>query len=264
MTLDVEQRAERHRRRLTWIALAAVVVLAAVVIALAVVLRGSDPDVAPPTAGESASTPAGTAVQPSPSTPTPLPGGGGRGFWVPPARQVTLPPASKRIGDYPVGFPKTPQGAAAAEVAKDRFGSTLDYAEANQLARVYTSPDLASLADKGSTASVELARKQLGVPAAGPVPDGHYTTTRPLGVQWKQLSPDKVEVQVLVQADYITPERTTTQLGGAATVWQWIDEPGRGPDWRLVDAHQPTAELVQVGTQAFNDAGWAAVVTEDS
>lgn len=262
MTLDVEQRSAAARRRLALI-IAAIVALVVLVAALVVALLRDDPEQTTRPSAPRDTVPAFSTEAPS-ETRQPLPGGGGNGTaWVPPARQVTLPSGSKRIGDYPVGFPQTPVGAAAAEVAKDRYSSTVDYAEANRLARIYIAPDLASYADDASTLAVRTLREQLGVPATGAAPTSSYSTSLPIGVQWERLSNGDVEVEVLVEAKFVTPARTWTQLGAAKTVWRWIDEPGRGPDWRLVSADTPDAPLVQIGKAAFNDAGWSAIVTEE-
>jgi hypothetical protein len=263
MSLEVEQRVRAARRRLVW-AMAVVAALALAAVAAVLGLRGG-----PDSAGSaSASTPAGISPSPSvvqesaPSTAGSAPSAGGSG-WVPPARQVTLPAGTKRIEEYPVGFPRTPQGAAAAEVAKDVYIATTDYAQANRILRLYMAAHLAQTADAASTASVAQLRRDLGVPEQGPAPIDRYLVTRPLGVQWRQLDPDKVEVSVFGRSDLHTPGKVTTSLAGQTTVWQWLDDPDRGPDWRLVDGYPPRAKLAALGTQAFNDAGWSALVTVD-
>jgi hypothetical protein len=183
--------------------------------------------------------------------------------WVPPVRQVTLPAGTDQIDELPVGFPHTAEGAAATEVAKDRYSSTLDYRLANSVARVYLAPAMAATADQASTAAVAELRAKLDVPESGPAPVDVSAATRPIGVQWDTDGEDRTEVSVLVQIDYRSRERAWSELAASTTVWQWMaGEAGRPADWRLVGGGKPDADLAQVGTAAFNDAGWSALVTE--
>ncbi|MGH8774406.1 MAG: hypothetical protein ACRDWI_04285 [Jiangellaceae bacterium] len=176
---------------------------------------------------------------------------------------MTLPAGTDQIDELPVGFPHTPEGAAAAEVAKDRYSSTLDYRLANTVARVYLAPELAATADLASTSAVAELRAKLGVADSGPAPVNVSAVTRPIGVQWETDGDDRTEVSVLVQVDYRSRERTWSELAASTTVWQWMaGEGGRPADWRLVGASQPQADLAQIGTSAFNDAGWSALATE--
>jgi hypothetical protein len=106
-------------------------------------------------------------------------------------------------------------------------------------------------------------RAKLGVADSGPAPVDISAVTRPIGVQWETDGNDRTEVSVLVQVDYRSRERTWSELAASTTVWQWMaGEAGRPADWRLVGASQPEADLAQIGTSAFNDAGWSALVTE--
>jgi hypothetical protein len=176
---------------------------------------------------------------------------------------VTLPAGTDQIDELPVGFPQTPEGAAAAEVAKDRYSSTLDYQLANTVARVYLAPDFAATADQASTTAVAELRAKLGVTELGPAPADISAVTRPLGVQWVTDGDDRTEVSVLAQIDYRNREKAWSELAASTTVWHWMEgEVGRPADWRLVGARQPAADLARIGTTRFNDAGWSAIVTE--
>jgi hypothetical protein len=266
MSLDVAQRAGAARRRFWTIATVGLGSVLLVTMGL-VLLRGGDAQ-APPLP-KTADAPVSENTENELGGSDQSQGGGSPEnspapeAWVPPARQVTLPAGTGQIDELPVGFPQTPEGAAAAEVAKDRYSSTLDYHLANTVARVYLAPELATTADEASTAAVADLRAKLGVGNFGPAPANVSAVTRPLGVQWVADGDDRTEVSVLVQINYRTREKAWSELAASSTVWQWMEgEGGRPADWRLVGAHQPEADLAQIGTAAFNDAGWSAIVTE--
>jgi hypothetical protein len=260
VSLDVEQRAAASRRRMTWISAAAALLVVLVVLVSISVLAGSGE----PTSGAPA--PSAAPAQPPPpqveSSARAL--ASPQSSWVPPARQVTLPNGTAQIDEYAVGFPPEPLGAAAAEVAKVRYTSSLDYAQVNAVMRIYAAPALRSVADESSTRTVEMLRRTLDASLDGPAPADRYLVTRPVGVQWRELEPGRVEVQVLVVSEHRTPERSWETLSAARTTWEWLDEAGRGADWRLVDAGPPTARLVDLGSEGFNTEGWSAIVIEDS
>ena len=266
MSLDVAQRAEATRRRRFWsIAATGLVSVLVASAGIALLLGGEDAARAPSTRAASVDGRAeNESAGPAQSKETARPGARPAAeAWVPPARQVALPANTDQIDELPVGFPQTPEGAAAAEVAKDRYSSTLDYQLANTVAQVYLAPELAATADQASTAAVAELRAKLGVPDSGPAPVDIWAVTRPIGVQWEADAEDRTEVSVLVQIDYRTRERTWSELAASTTIWQWMaGEAGRPADWRLVGARQPEADLAQIGTSAFNDAGWSALVTE--
>ena len=261
MSLEVADRAAAHRRRRFWLITVAVLGLVLVVTGLVALVAGDEAS-APaspglgndPVLGEDA-----TAASPTPTELSRPPQSAAA--WVPPTRQVVLPLGSDQIDELPVGFPQSPD-AAAAEVAKDRYSSTLDYELANLVARVYMAPELAATADGASTAAVRALRAKVGVAEAGTPSPGVAVTTRPIGVQWTAIAPDRTEVSVLAQVDYRSSERAWTELAASTTVWEW--RPGdadRPADWRLVDGREASARLARLGTPAFNTEGWAAIVT---
>lgn len=59
------------------------------------------------------------------------------------ARSVTLPEGADQLDELPIRFPRTPEGAAAAEATKNRYGG-LDYEFALQVMRTYVAPNLAA------------------------------------------------------------------------------------------------------------------------
>jgi hypothetical protein len=265
MSLDVAQRADAARRRFWTIATVGLGSVLLVTTGL-VLLWGGDAQApaAPKTAdalvSENTENELGSSDQSQ--------GGGSPGHgpaaaaWVPPARQVTLPAGTDQIDELPVGFPQTPEGAAAAEVAKDRYSSTLDYHLANTVARVYLAPELATTADDASTAAVADLRARLGVAELGPPSAEASVATRPIAVQWVTEGDERTEVSVLVQVDYRIRQKAWSEIAASTTVWQWMEESGRPADWRLVGARRPAADLTRIGTAAFNDTGWSAIVTE--
>jgi hypothetical protein len=258
MSLEIADKAATRRRRF-WLTLAAALVGVLVAAAVLSAMMGDEDSATGPTdagAGVPAQRQDATTTRPGTAPES-------TAVWVPPAHKVVLPEGSARLSEFPIGFPQTPEGAAAAEVAKDRYSTTLDYELASTLARVYMPPDLDPAAYQPFVDAVAALRSRLGVPATGPVPTDVGAVTRPVGVQWSAVAPDRTEVSVLVQVEYRTAERSWSQLAASTTVWQWMPgERGRPPDWRLVDARQPTAELAQLGTAQFNEEGWVAVVTE--
>jgi hypothetical protein len=265
MSLDVAQRAEATRRRRFWsIAATGLVSVLVASTGLALLLDGGEAAPARSTPAASGGRAENELADPAQYKETARPGTSSAAeAWVPPARHVALPAGADQIDELPVGFPRTPEGAAAAEVAKDRYSSTLDYQLANTVARVYLAPELAATADQASTSAVAELRAKLGVAASGPAPANVSVVTRPIGVRWETDGDDRTEVSVLVQVDYRSRERTWSELAASTTVWQWMaGEAGRPADWRLVGASQPEAYLAQIGTGAFNDAGWSALATE--
>ncbi len=267
MSFDVIQRAEVNRRRRFWLLVAGALAAAlAVTSALAFLHGGKEQSPRAPT--KPAVTRGTPAVAVSPLQSVASPGaaeqaGAAPSAWVPPARQVVLPEGKDQIEEFPVGFPRTPEGAAAAEVTKDRYGTTLDYQLANTVARIYLAPTLTAMADQASTATVQALRTKLGVNVSGPAPIGTSAVSRPLGVQWTKTADGRVEVSVLTQVDYRMPGKAWSELAAATTVWQWMQgAAGRPADWRLVDGRRPDAALAPIGSKGFNDAGWIAIVTE--
>lgn len=199
-----------------------------------------------PAAGSPAAVPAAPAGSPTPE-------------FAAPARRMVLPAGAERVDEYPVKFPFSVEGAAAAAVATTRYAATLDYLTASEVLRLYAASANATQADTTASAAVGAARKRLGLPLAGPVSADASLVTNPVGVAWEVLAPDRVRIALESVAEYRRGDTITRELVSLNNFLRWDQTAG---DWKLVPtpagqfAGPPTAEL---GTQAFNDAGWSAI-----
>lgn len=222
---------------------------------------GAGPEEARGTAGSA-------AVDSEPALPPPAAPQGGSGTaemdaFAAPERRVVLPVGTEQVDEYPVKFPYTPEGAAAAAVAMTRFSATLDYAIANEVMRLYASGESADEAAQTATDSVQAARQRLGLPATGPAPAEAAVVAEPVGVTWQILTDRQVRVSVETVAEYwLDNVITSRELVAATSVLAWDESAG---DWKLIPtpADQTAGPgMGELGTREFNDAGWSAIAEE--
>jgi hypothetical protein len=259
MSLEFQAAAARRMRRLVTGLVVLVLVLVATVLVLA--LRSGDRSTPPAATSPlpardgttSASSPA--AVSPFSPTATFTPDSS----FVAPVRWVRLPPSTGTRLGLPTGFPHTPQGAVAAAVAAAQYGTTWDLDETDRVVRAYAVPAELDRHLAGSQREVSGSRQSLGLPATGPLPAGAAISGAPIGVVWTVLGPDLVQVVVLGRQTYTTPgsgQKTLLSSGQQRMVWT-------DGDWRTAvftpDQTVKTPDPVDLGSAAFNDAGWTAI-----
>lgn len=240
--------ARTTRRRAIAIASAA----AFVVVGLIVLATTRAPAGRPP-AGSAGH--AGSTAMPSP----------GSSSYVPPAQWVSLPPATGEDQQMPVGYPHSPLGAAAMAA------STVSYAwcalpqQAATAASVYADPDQQQQAVTAATGLVGALRQKAGLPATGPLPTGANIQALPYAVKYTAQDADTVVVAVAFNLQWTTGtgQATATQPMVVAGTMVWINQTSSGQDWHYTltptagTANYPTP--AEVGTPAFNQAGWLAI-----
>ncbi|MEU6720672.1 hypothetical protein ABZ897_55245 [Nonomuraea sp. NPDC046802] len=251
MSTDLDQLArQRMRRARTVGALLAVLVAASAFILLRGNRQESEPAVPRPSASLTASA--------TPATPAPASG------YVAPARWTALPEARDRIGrDYPVGWPRTPQGAAAAAAAMFASVWNLDVSRATGAVDVYFGDGDQAASRRDAAASTAWLRELLALPRDGAPPPGATVAVQPLGVQWRIVDADNLFVSVAMRIDMIAgtaaPLQTLTVASTGHLRWQ----PGlRGGDWvvlRTPSARMPRPAFAEPGSAAFNRGRWRAI-----
>ncbi|OOC52466.1 MULTISPECIES: hypothetical protein [Nocardiopsis] len=222
---QVAEHAARNRRRLL-IGGAAVVVVIAMLVGW-IIGRGSSGDAeAPPEASPSAS-------------PNPL---ADPDSFIPDGGQELIG------GQYPAGFPHTPEGAASAAVHEIRSMSTNDPEALAEIATIYY----------GNNVTIEAVEKDLlwnrareiemtkpsGAPfdvELFPAP-GSYYFINPIGVGWEELEDGIIEVHVLSEdeiGDGMGLAFTRTYIHGRRMKW---DPQVRGGDWVVEQVKDPIFE----------------------
>lgn len=182
----------------------------------------------------------------------------------PPADGVVLPAAAEVSDGFPVGFPHSDAGAAAAQVEFTRTQVGFDFDQAAAAARAYAAPSDEPAIAARAKAAVANRRAQLSVPAAGPAAAPAAFALTPFAFQVAELDTDFYAVTVLSLA-------TTTSAGGevrnlyytGTQLVRWIDD-----DWKTVAGtradHAQVAALPQppaVGPKdpRYLDAGWITI-----
>ncbi|MBO2464938.1 hypothetical protein [Actinomadura violacea] len=241
-TQQIKRAVERRRRR-TWMLFIAVGLLV-VVLLVSLLLGGTG-------SGDKA-TPKPTA--PAPGTGAPAPGS-----------TVTLPQAGQVIDQkFPVRFPHTPAGAAAAMAAMLSSTWTMDAVSNAQAADVYAQPQIRSVARQAGAPAAAGLRQRVGLPVGGKLPEGAYVSLTPTGVRWKVLGPDRVQVAMMVNVSSAAstqnpPDNWVHTIGSG---WVW-DSSVRGGDWVFtgddVDAMVP--DIATPGTPQFTKLGWLAIAS---
>lgn len=182
--------------------------------------------------------------------------------YVAPEQWVRLPAAARLVDEFPVGFPHTASGGAAAAVAAVTYGWTADPATAARAARLYTVAEHASGSAQRAADAALAWRARLGASPSGPLPPQLGVGARPIGVQWRSLGPDRLRVSVLAELlEFRGPDEPIRRSMVAITAeLVWADA-GSGADWALVPSNGrlPTPPPAELGAAGFNDAGWVAI-----
>jgi hypothetical protein len=187
-----------------------------------------------------------------------------------PAHWVTLPANSGWAdSDFPTFFPQTPQGAAAMVAASAKYGWTLDQGQDVQAAELYTVPSAQQASVAGADQLPAQLMKAVGVDSST-TPAGLSVTATPVGVQWTAQSTTAVQVSLLVRLNASATGANTTAEAVLAVTTDvvWTSMPGQpgGGDWRMTlsTGRLPTPAAADVGTVAFNTAGWLAITNTGS
>lgn len=250
MTLDLRHAAQRRMRRAVLALVAMVLVLVAALVVIAV--RGDDSgNNKSPAATPTESPTAGPGPAPVQTLPP------DEGDYVAPAKYVALPDGADRVGELPVKFPHTPEGAAAMAVASSRNAWSFDPAKLKAGILAYSAAKyrdaMAASAGDGATGNREFA----GVPATGAIPPGAALNAWPIGVKWAAKGSDTVNVMVLLRVTSVPKEgaepKTTLVVVPARAVWESGDWKGDPTD------PMPLPDPVDIGTPKFNEDGWMAI-----
>ncbi|SEG49078.1 hypothetical protein SAMN04489712_105513 [Thermomonospora echinospora] len=158
------------------------------------------------------------------------------------------------VKDVPVGFPHTTAGAVSAAVHYwGQIGSTLKPARAYVIGRIVADP-------AWKTAPQDLAqgpvhtRRMLGLPTAGPVPQGAAVRLTPMAYQLRDVTPDAVFVLLLAYYETTVPgwEPETgpgvfpAQLRWIAGDWK-LPAPTQDADYSELRAPPGSAEAMALG-----------------
>ncbi|MFJ2110796.1 hypothetical protein ACIOEX_02515 [Streptomyces sp. NPDC087850] len=183
------------------------------------------------------------------------------GDYVAPAKYVALPGGAEKVGDLPVKFPHSPEGAASMAVASARNAWSFDPAEVKAGILTYASDRyrdaMAASAEDGAKGNREFA----GVPGAGPIPPGATLNAWPIGVKWAAVGSNTVDVLVLLRVTSVPGEgaepKTTLVVVPGRAVWESGDWKGDATD------PKPLPDPVDIGTAKFNEDGWKAIQEGD-
>jgi methionine-rich copper-binding protein CopC len=263
MTFDVGERVTANRKRLTRNTVRAAAGLTTLVVTTALIAHAHGRHNQPDSQSHSfVAVPSLTATDDGLNTGRPAAASKSTAnAFVAPARRVVLPAGAARVDGYPVGFPHTPEGAAALAVALGRYVATLDYASADEVTHLYMDPALTSDAAKAASALVRDERQQLGIPVAGPVADGYSISRSAFGVQWRVVSTDVFDVTVIGSTDTNGKAGHLRRVVAGLTRVKWFSGAGPVGDWRAVHATGASAPtgIGEIGSKAFNDSGYAAI-----
>lgn len=172
---------------------------------------------------------------------------------------VTLPAPTKSENGYPVGYPQTPEGAAALVAAFEVAAATaLEYDSGTGVANAYLYSNAAEVTrEEFANGIVTANRQDLGIPLNGKVPPGPAVDMTIEGIKWKDQGSGRVLVSYLFSAQLTNLDGTAATRTGAAAipaVWaegRWWTDPA-GPGATELDYAAP-------GSAAYADAGWQII-----
>jgi hypothetical protein len=257
---DLDALARRRVRRALLAAAAAIIVLIAVVTLLLPRLGGTTPPVAapfssaPPVAAPSDAT--GQTPAPPQSSPQASAAAG--------QRYASLPkPGDYLDGLYPVSFPHTSAGAAAAAAAMYQYIWTVDPGQAARVVDVYITTEDRPTSRRSAAESVRALRQRMGLPPTGEVPASATIAVQPIGVQWRMVDADNVYASIAMRIDMLPGNGRQLRTAPAASTahMQWRSSV-RGGDWVALQSPastMPNPGYAEPGTPAFARQGWRAI-----
>lgn len=145
---------------------------------------------------------------------------------------VQLVQGRELINGVALGFPHSTSGAvSAADALISEIGSTLDPDRAAAIVRMTADPSSAGLPQQAAQGAVN-DRKQLGLPASGPLPSDVSVETEPVEYQVRDVAPDSVLVLLLSDITSTLPASgTQTQVGVIPVPLHWAVG-----DWKVMPA----------------------------
>jgi hypothetical protein len=142
---------------------------------------------------------------------------------------VQVVQGKRQVNGIELGFPHSTAGAVSAAYADTtEVLSTLDPDRAAAVMRLVADPSWTGAPQQAAEGAVN-DRKDLGLPAAGPVLDGTSVQTEPVEYQVRNAMPGTVLVLLLCDGVFTTPAQgTTTQVGVFPFQMHWT-----GGDWKV-------------------------------
>lgn len=162
---------------------------------------------------------------------------------------------SQQINGVELGFPHSTVGAvSAADADATEVLSTLDPDRAAEVMRMVADPSWTGAQQQAAEGAVN-DRKDLGIPATGPVPDGTSVQTEPAEYQVRDVTPGTVLVLLLCDVAMTTPgQGTTTEVAAFPFRMHWS-----GGDWKVQSVPVSNAYLklaVEPDSPQAAAAGW--------
>ncbi|MFJ3140264.1 hypothetical protein ACIPK5_30785 [Streptomyces sp. NPDC086843] len=224
---------------------------------------GDDEETGPPgPAGGSASAAASPSPAPSYTRPE---------EWTEPDRWAALPRGQRTDAHgSQVGYPKSTEGAVSMMAAANSMSIDSERDAADEQLRIYRSyfaagdqsDETAEKIELNAAQTDKLLRKELGLPAGGPLPAGAYMRNTVVGYKVIKESDDEVSVWLLTRVvrkgGETSPERASYSRSLSAAAWKDGDWKLSGEAFSAADTTDKPA-IVAPGDAAFNDAGWVAI-----
>jgi hypothetical protein len=213
-------------------------------------LSPSIPALPPGTGAPPAATPGSTPPKPSASASPPLTG------------PLAVIRGRQLINGVYLGFPHTTAGAvsAAADVVSEVF-STLDPDRAAAVMRLTAAPSYTGAPQQAAQGAAS-DRQALGVPAAGPVPDGYSLLVQPVEYQARNVAAGHVTVLLLCDFTSTQPGTgTQTQVAVFPVRVRWAQG-----DWKV--ASFGTGSDAGLAAEPFSAQaaalGWQELLPQES
>lgn len=160
-----------------------------------------------------------------------------------------------------LGYPHSTVGAvSAADEFLSSLESTLDPDRAAAVMRLAAGPSYAN-GPQQAAAGITGARKDLGLPVSGPVPQGASIETEPMEYQVRDVTPDGAMVLLLCDVVTTMPNQGTQTKAGVIPVpmewaqgdWKIRSHPSGDYDSLYADPDSPQA--ASLGWQQLEPAG---------
>lgn len=166
---------------------------------------------------------------------------------------LQLVQGSRQINGVELGWPHTTVGAVSAATSFTvEIGSTLDPDRAAAITRLAADPGVSDAPQQAAQGALN-DRKQLGVTAAGPVPNGTSIASEPVEYQLRAVTPDKVLVLLLCDTATTQPSTGTQSSYGVVPVqatWtggDWLMDPPAGGTYDNLAAEPDSPQASTLG-----------------
>lgn len=166
---------------------------------------------------------------------------------------LQLVQGSRQINGVELGWPHTTVGAVSAATSFTvEIGSTLDPDRAAAITRLAADPEVSDAPQQAAQGALN-DRKQLGVTAVGPVPNGTSIASEPVEYQLRAVTPDKVLVLLLCDTVTTQPSTGTQSSYGVVPVqatWtggDWLMDPPAGGTYGNLAAEPDSPQASTLG-----------------